>query len=223
MAKTTDKFYNMRVNLIKNGRIYAEKVAIQNVWEKDSNIFLDIYFHRLKKSFVFDSVFIHDILDVNREKCYKDIGKFVADFNAESYTEPAAPHVVKPQQDNSLLAPVKNDVILLLFMARAWGDKNSIKDKIIFEYIQNTIEAARSLSEQYLRSYIVKLTPDIEDFYAALKNIKAKQPRQAEYLLREIVKICLADGYLHYAERIYLADIIQTLRLEGLKLPQNLI
>ena len=44
MANITDKFYNMQVNLIKNGKIYAENVAIRNVWQKDSNTFFDIYF-----------------------------------------------------------------------------------------------------------------------------------------------------------------------------------
>ena len=61
MVEATNKFYNIKINLIKNGHIYAENVAIRNVWEKESNIFFDIYFHRLNKSFVFDSVFIHDI------------------------------------------------------------------------------------------------------------------------------------------------------------------
>lgn len=222
MAKQTDKFYNMQINLIKNGRIYAEKVAIQNVWEKDSNVFLDIYFHRLKKSFVFDSVFVHDILDVNREKCYKDISKFVADFHAES-SNSAAVSTAKPQKETGLLVPIKNDIIILSFMAHAWGDRSQIKDKIIFEYIQKTIEAAQSLSEQYLRNHLGQFEPSCEEFYAALKNIKTKNPQQAELFLREVIKICLADGYLHYTERMYLADIIQTLRLEGLKLPQNLI
>ena len=58
MAGGSDKFYNMQVYLIKNGKLYAEEVAIRNIWEKDNGAFFDIYVHRLKKSFVFDAVFI---------------------------------------------------------------------------------------------------------------------------------------------------------------------
>ena len=52
MSGGCDKFYNMEVCLIKGGRLYAEDVAIRNIWEKDDDIFFDLYVHRLKKSFV---------------------------------------------------------------------------------------------------------------------------------------------------------------------------
>ena len=51
---------------------------------------------------------------------------------------------------------------------------------------------------------------------------KRIQPKDAEFLLKEIVKLCLSDGQIHYNERMYLADIVQTLRLEGLRIPKNL-
>ncbi len=222
MAKVTDKFYNMQINLIRNGKLYAENVAIRNIWEKDRNIFLDIYFHRLQKSFIFDSSFIRGIFDVTREKHYTDIHKFVADFNAEADVIEPQP-VTIPKKETSCLTPINNDMIILSFMSKVWGNKSQIKDKIIIDYIQATIAAAQSLSETYLLSYISSFQPEETDFYTALTKIKAKQPKQAEFLLREAIKICLSDGCLHYAERMYLADIIQTLRNEGLRLPADLI
>ncbi len=222
MAKATDKFYNMQVNLIKNGRVYTENVAIRNIWEKEQNIFLDIYFHRLQKSFIFDASFIRGIMDVSREKIYTDINAFVADFRAESSISAPKP-LEENKKDNGCLTPVDTDMVILSFMAKVWGDKSKIKDKIIIDYIQTTVAAAQNLSETYLRGYISNFQPEVEDFYTALKKIKAKQPKQAERLLREAIKICLSDGCLHYAERMYLADIIQVLRIEGLKLPSNLI
>lgn len=225
MAKSTDKFYNMQVNLIKNGKIYAEKVAIKNIWEKEKNIFLDIYFHRLNKSFIFDAVFIHDIVDMSRDRYYKDIRAFARDFYNETSDDGTAVQAVAPapKKEKGPLAAIKNDIVLLLFMARALGGKEVVKDKIVCAYIMQADDAAKNLSEKYLNDYLSSLNPTVDDFYKALKNIKSKSPEQAQFLLKEIVKICLADGYLHYAEKMYLADIIQALRVEGLKIPKDLI
>ena len=223
MAKSTDKFYNMQVNIIQNGRIYAEQVAIQNVWKKEDNVFFDIYFHRLKKSFVFDAVFIHDILDISRDKSYTDINKFVDDFYAlaNELNEKDKCHL--PKKEKGILSPLKTDITLLKFMAEISSDKSDIKTKIICDYIEQNLEAGKNMSRSYLLSHISLISCEIEDFYNALKCIKAKTPQQAIRLLKEIIKICLSDGNLHYTERMYLADIIQTLRINGLKLPDNLI
>ena len=48
MANQALKFYNMQVHMIKNNRIYEENVAVKNIWKKDNNIFLDLYFYRKK-------------------------------------------------------------------------------------------------------------------------------------------------------------------------------
>lgn len=222
MSEATDKFYNMQVNLIKGGRIYAEKVAVRNVWEKEDNVFLDLYFHRLNKSIVFDSVFIRDIIDLNGDKYYNDIKAFIKDFNAARNVAPS--HSAKDEKKkNSIFGKIENDIVLLLFMARILGHKEALKDKIVCDYIMHTIESAKNLSEKYLNNYISSVNPTVDDFYKALKNIKSKNPQQAQALLKEIVKICLSDGYLHYAEKMYLADIIQMLRNEGVKIPKDLI
>lgn len=222
MSEATDKFYNMQVNLIKGGRIYAEKVAVKNIWEKEDNVFLDLYFHRLNKSIVFDSVFVHDIIDLNRDKYYKDIHDFIKDFNAAKEVVLPLP-VQEEKKKNNILGGIENDIVLLLFMSRVLGHKETLKDKIVCGYIARTVENAENLSEKYLNNYISSINPTVEDFYAALKNIKSKNPQQAQALLKEIVKICLSDGYLHYAEKMYLADIIQMLRVEGVKIPKDLI
>ena len=222
MANITDKFYNMQVNLIKNGKIYAENVAIRNVWQKDSNTFFDIYFHRLKKSFVFDSVFIHDIFDISRDKAYSNIDLFIKDFYDEVEKNTSVKSV-KPPKETGILVPVRNDLILLLFMAQTWGEYNMIKNKIIFDYVQHSLNNAKNITKQYLDDYMAKLQPEVDDFYIALETIKSKTPKQAETLLRAIFNVCHADGHMHYTERMYLADIVQTLRLEGMKIPVDLI
>lgn len=54
-------------------------------------------------------------------------------------------------------------------------------------------------------------------FYKALEAVSAKNPDEAEEMVKEIVKICLADGQLHYNEKLYLAEIFQTLREQGVE------
>ncbi len=216
----TDKFYNMQVNLVKNGRVYPEKAAIRNIWQKDRNFFLDIYIYRLQKAFVFDAAFVRDISDMSRGISYKDINKFAADFAAAAAVEPVQ---VSKTGTADILSPVKDDVILLLFMSKVWNDKNPIKQKIIFDYIQSSVAAAKNLSERYLSRYLAGLQPADDDFYNTLNRLKSKKPSQALRLLQEAVKICLVGGYLHYNERMYLADFIQALRQEGVEVPPDVI
>jgi hypothetical protein len=223
MNNQTDRFYNMQVNLIKNGTIYTEKVAVLNVWEKDDTVFLSLFFHRLHKTYVFDSVFVRDIWDINREVGYVDMRQFAKAFQEETQKSAEDSSAKEALRDKELLAPLKNDVIILLFMSQILGKPNPLQSKIICDYIKKNFAKAQNLSESYLTRYISRFKPAAEDFYAALQVMKSKQPRQAESLLHEAIKICLVDGYLHYLERVYLSDMIQTLRQEGLKLPANLI
>ncbi len=215
------KFYNMQVNLIKNGKIYAERAAIRNVWQKDNNTFLDIYLYRLNKSYVFDSGFIHDITDNSREKYYKDVGKFVSDFYAICQTTSVPTQ--SPNSDNAIFSSIKDDLIILRFLSEVLKNKKDIKDKIIREYIRSTVKSAQKLSDRYLDEYINSITPDSKEFYEAVSNLKSKMPKQAEELLRNGIKLCLSDGYLEYYERMYLADLIEALRSYGLSLSSDII
>ena len=80
MSIGSDKFYNMEIHIIKGDQLYAENVAIRNIWEKDDGTFFDIYVHRLKKSFVFDSLFIKEIADLNNNVKYQSISSFINDY-----------------------------------------------------------------------------------------------------------------------------------------------
>ena len=219
MQQSTDKFYNMYISLIKNGRIYKEQVAIRNIWQKGNNIFLDIYFHRLQKSFVFDAAFVKDIYDINCDRVYQDINQFISAFSSSTPDiQSSDTKAIKKDKEDGILSPFKDDIALLLFMSYLWKDKNIIKDRIIIDYIKSNLPSAQNLSERYLKSYISTLHPSVTDFYDILSRLKSKRPKAAEQLLQEAIKICLSDGYLHYNERMYLADIIQALREYGLKL-----
>ena len=115
MATQAIRFYNMLIHLIKNNKLYEENVAIKNVWKKDNNIFLDIYFYRKQKSYIFDSVFVHDILDLSNEKYYKRIEDFLEDFaKTEEYIEVEKEAELKV--DKKIFEPIGVDLIILSFL-----------------------------------------------------------------------------------------------------------
>ena len=216
MATQAIRFYNMLIHLIKNNKLYEENVAIKNVWKKDNNIFLDIYFYRKQKSYIFDSVFVHDILDLTNERYYKRIEDFVEDFaEAEDSSDTEKEELVSI--DKKIFEPIDVDLIILSFMAGCSGNYVPIKQKIIFDYILEQIPQTKNLSSQYLETYIESLAPDEKSFYKALSNINYQNPDAVEYLCQEVLKVCLADGRLHYREKLYLAEILQFLREAGIK------
>lgn len=223
MSGGSNKFYNMEIYIIKGSQLYAENVAIRNVWEKDNGTFFDIYVHRLKKSFVFDSVFIKEIVDLNNNVKYQSIPSFINDYKTSLNDDFEDINSKVKKNENSILNRIRNDLILLVFMADAWGYDGNIKDKIIYDYVVKEVAAAKSFSKQFISNYVSMLQPETKDFYEALMSIKSKSPKQAERLLNEIIKICRVDGQMHYKERMYLADIIYILRENGLKIPDNLI
>ena len=216
MATQAIRFYNMLIHLIKNNKLYEENVAIKNVWKKDNNIFLDIYFYRKQKSYIFDSVFVHDILDLSNERYYKRIEDFLEDFaEAEDSSDTEKEELVSI--DKKIFEPIDVDLIILSFMAGCSGNYVPIKQKIIFDYILEQIPQTKNLSSQYLETYIESLAPDEKSFYKALSNINYQNPDAVEKLCQEVLKVCLADGRLHYREKLYLAEILQFLREAGIK------
>ena len=218
------RFYNMRADLVNNGQIRTESIAIKNIWEKNGSIFLDIYFHRLKKSFVFDSAFVSNLYDVSQDKGYNDIKKFAADFKKppqKATIEKEQPHLQK--EEGGLLAPLRQDIAMMMFVARCSHKPTLLKEKIIIDYIRSQIKASQKISETYLKHFIYSVSCNEDDFYRGLSTLKRKKPHDAEHFLREIIKICISDGNLHYTERTYIADIFQALRQEGLHLPADII
>lgn len=209
------KYYNMIVHLIRNNRLYEENAAIKNVWKKGQNIFFDIYFYRNQKSYVFDGVFIHDLLDLTNEKYYASPAAFLEDFQSGCSDLPP-PDINVSLVDKRLFESVDVDLVIMAFVADCCSNFIPIKEKIIYDYIVKKIPAAASLSLQYVNTYLQGLQPDESHFYKALEAMKAATPEAATDLLKECVKICLSDGQLHYAEKLYLAEIVQTLRNNGI-------
>lgn len=217
MAQENLRFYNMIVHLVQNNRLFEENVAVKNVWQKDNNLFFDIYFYRNQKSYVFDAAFIHDLLDLTTEKYYGTLEAFVKDYQKEETLEAPAVSENKFLIDKKIFEPLNIDLVILTFMAQCGGNFSAIKEKIIYDYILDQIPETRSLSRQYINAYLTGIKPSVENFYKAINHLNTKNPDEASELVKESVKICLSDGQLHYIEKLYLAEIFQVLREQGVE------
>lgn len=223
MPATTDKFYNLKIDIISNGRVCVETAAVRSVIDKDDSQYFDIYIYRLKKAFIFEKNFIRRIYDLSRDKAYTDMDKFIADFNHElsqsdEGVNGAAALAKKIQRSEEILQPLLSDIILMLFIARIDIDNEQLKEKVIFEYITSKLPQAKNLSLLYVQKYLNSITVEREDFYRHLPDMRGKNKDEANDFYQTVLKICLSDGRMHYAERLYLAEIVQFFRLHDIDL-----
>ncbi|MBE6445618.1 MAG: hypothetical protein E7019_06200 [Alphaproteobacteria bacterium] len=217
MESQSLKFYNMQVHLIKNNRIYEENVAVKNIWKKDNNIFLDLYFYRKKKSYIFDAVFVHDIIDLSTEKVYRDMSYFLSDFE-NTKTDDNKATVSKSIVDNKIFETIESDLVILTFMASCCGNYTMLKEKIILDYMLSCAPQAQNLSHNYLDTYLSRIVPKSSDFYHALDQLDYSRPHYIENLCREVLKVCLADGRMHHKEKRWLSEMLYILRDAGIKI-----
>ncbi|MFR8206003.1 MAG: hypothetical protein ACLU99_06460 [Alphaproteobacteria bacterium] len=142
---------------------------------KGGNHFFDIYFYRTRKSYVFDSAFIHDLLDLSNERYYKSPAAFVADYGRKKLLN----RRLSRKTDSLLIKtfePLEADLILMTFMANICDSFSPIKETIIYDYIIEKIPATENLSQQYVNAYLQGIKPAREDFYKALEAVSAKNP-----------------------------------------------
>lgn len=213
-------YYNLIVHIISNDRLVEENVALKNIWALDDSIMLDLYFYRSKTSKVLSNSYVHDIFDLTTEKYYARCAELLNDFNTHQQaltedTELPPENAIKV--DFKHLEEIKDDLILLIFVAKCIKYFSDMKKKTIQEYIKIRQPQVKNLSLQYIDAYLAEINPTEADFYKSLDNLNLKTPEEAEDLAREMVKICVSDGVLVYLEKIYIAEVLQTLREHGLE------
>lgn len=215
----TISFYNLLVHIVSNDKLVEENAALKNIWGSDGNIMLNLYFYRTKTSQVIDAAYVHDVFDLTTEKYYTRCKDLLEDYLSQ-------PHHGKNAETNKNdnkatdfkhLESFKDDLIILLFVARCCDYFSEIKKKTIYQYIKTHHSQPQNLSLQYIETYLNGVKPTIEDFYQALENLKYKTPEEAEDLAQEVVKICISDGTMAYNEKVYIAEILQTLRQHGVE------
>jgi hypothetical protein len=214
-------FYNMLVHIVFKNRVSEENVAVKNAWEKNGTLFFDLYFYRAKKGKLLDAALVRDLYDLNTEKYYYSAQNFYQDFlQSRRLAAEQAEEIKKPSPvviDVKQLEAVRDDLIILIFLAKCNANFTDIKNRAIREYVTRVRPQSQALSEQYVNSYLKSLNPDEEDFYRSLNNLKAKTPEEAAALAVDAFKVSAADGAVLYNERLYLAELLQTLREYGLE------
>lgn len=218
------RFYNLLVHIVSNNKLAEENAALKNIWNKEGNIMLDLYFYRLKMSKVIDGAYVHDILDLTTEKYYSGCKELLSDYNKyllqkQEKTAAAAnaPKVRAYQYDFKHLDDIKDDIIVLVFISCCTDYYSEIKKKTIRAYITKIHPDVKNMSSQYIDAYLEEINPNEADFYKALENLSHKTPEEAESLVREAVKICISDGVMAYNEKILIAELLQILREQGLE------
>ena len=205
-------FYNMLVHIVFKNRVSEENVAVKNAWEKNGTLFFDLYFYRAKKG---------KLYDLNTVKYYYSAQNFYQDFlQSRRLGAEQSEEIKKPSPcgiDVKQLEAVRDDLIILIFLAKCNANFTDIKTRAIREYVTRVRPQSQALSEQYVNSYLKSLNPDEEDFYRSLNNLKAKTPEEAAALAVDAFKVSAADGAVLYNERLYLAELLQTLREYGLE------
>lgn len=214
-------YYNMLVHIVFKNRISEENVAVKNVWDRNGTLLFDLYFYRAKKGKMIDSALIRDMFDLNTERFYVSAKEFYQDY---LHTQEKAAEVIEEQKkpepiviDIKQLEDIRDDLIILTFMAKCNANFTEIKTKAIREYITRLKPLSAALSEQYVSTYLKGLNPDEDDFFGALENLKAKTPEEASSLAADAFKVSASDGAVLYNERIYLAELLQALREYGLE------
>lgn len=212
-------FYNLLVHINFGDGIKEENVALKNIWEHSGNIMLNLYFYKDKNSKVIDAAYVKDILDLSTEKLYTSCSALLRDYNAykEQQTQSQEQSARKLPVNLELLEVLKDDIVILVYIAKCIDYFSDIKKKTILQYIEQHHPQPQSLSKNYIESCLKSLHPTTEEFYQSVENLKQKTPQEAEDLVQAVVKICISDGFLAYNEKIYLAEILQILREQGVE------
>lgn len=215
-------FYNMRAEILFQGTILEETLAVKNVWEKDTGTILDVYFYRSKTSRIIDAAYIKSLKDLNTDKHYANVEEFIEDFKREHLkrlieAEELDKTEKKPKPDFKYLKDFEDDLILLGFLSRLNEGFGNIKVKVIADYIRRYKPQAYSLSEQYMSAYLNTLDLSEDSFFEALDNMSKHPTSNAVDILKDGIKLCASDGTISYLEKMYLAEILQNLKDHGIE------
>ncbi len=211
-------FYNMHAKMIVNGRIREENLAVRNVVKKNNSVFLDVYFYSSKKSKMLDFSYISSLLDLSTEKYYEDKDVFYEDYKAEQSRRKKEVTVSKKKEDTvRCLDEIRDMLVILYFIGHRNPRSLEIKGQVVKDFISRYKPAAKNLSITFIKSYLDNQHIDEEEFYKCLENLKKYEIEDIKDLLKELAKVCVLDGSIDYEEKIYLAEILQTLREYGIE------
>lgn len=217
------RFQNMKANLLLEGKYQEEEIAIKNVWHKGVSVFFDLYLHNIDKPLIVDALYIRELEDIDEEVSYPSVKEFIDEFLNYKYDKKSNFQGSKSDENVQMLESLHNDIVILTFMAKFDNGISEVKTRSIEDYIGKTKPETSSLSDKYIRNYIDGINPTLEDFYASLAKIGEKTPRDASKLFMEAAKVATSNGFITYIERVYLAEIMESLRENGFSLKDCVI
>lgn len=209
----SSKFYNMKAQILFQGSILEEVIAIKNLWEKNNETILDVYFHSSKQNRIIDAAYIKSLEDLNTGTVYENISDFINEFNPTSETVIASDNeATSAESDLNPLKDIKNDLIILSFLSRLSPDSSDVKIREIINFIETQKPETKPLDEQYIKIFLNNLNADEKSFFESLENLDNKNVEEATEFLKECIKVTAIDGMISYIEKKYLAEIFQTFR-----------
>ena len=225
-------FSRLKANLLFKNTLREEDIAIRNVWKKGSNYYFDVLFYATRQTRVLDISYFHDIYDTETRHYYKDMQLFIKDFEAhksEQDTSRALSTPDEPAQQNrnwnedkaashyQYLNEIRNEAIILKFFAKLNPNLADVKQRVIIDYIKDAQPATANFSRQYIEAFVETLPYGNDDFYDSLDKLEHTNEEHIEHLVYEAAKISAADGAIHYEEKRFLAELLQSLREHGLE------
>ncbi len=215
-------FHNLVANILFNNSLHEENIAVKNIWKKGINRYMNVYFYNTGQTRILDASYFHDIYDMDTGRFYKDMEVFSLDFLAEEQKlreqkNHRKTKIEKAENCFRFLERLRSEVEILSFFARLSPALQSVKNNVIADYIRRRQPKSVVISEQYIDAYVKSVSPSTDSFYEALHNLKYKNAEDVEELAEDAVKISISDGTVHYDEKIYLAELFQTLRDYGIK------
>lgn len=230
--RQSSNFTRLKANILFNNTLREEPISIRNVWKKGANYYFDVLFYASKQTRVLDISYFHDIYDTKTRRYYKDMQLFIKDFEAakaEQDTRQALSTPDEPLQQNrpwnedkaashyQYLNEIRNEAIILKFFAKLNPNLADVKQRVIIDYIKSAKPNTANFSRQYIEAFVATLPYDKDDFYDSLDKLEHTNEEHIEYLVHEAAKISAADGAIHYEEKRFLAELLQSLREHGLE------
>lgn len=205
-------FHNLEASMVLDGKVVVENIAVKNVWHKGVNVLFDVYVYTQDRSIILDSLFIRQIEDLSAGKKYPLVKGFIQDFLDFKYDKKSSFKVQEKEDDEKLFDDWKNEIAILVFIAKYDSGLTDVKIGVIGDYLRSVNQEFKKMSDDFLRDYILNLDVLEKDFYDALAVLDSKNSKEALKIFTEAVKVSASDGYIDYDERRYIAEVGQKLR-----------
>ncbi len=209
-------YYNMLADFVKGNRIVQENVAVKKMWQNEDLIFCDLYFYKTKESKVYDSMAIHGMTDLNTGKVYSCPQEMFDEYVKRLGEKVPEADALQDKKNANVLDNLGPDFHIILFIANLGEGLTEYKINNISKYIVERYPECKSLSNQYIRKYLVSAKPTEKNFYDALNIIKTKHKARISDMLQNIIKLTMSDGVFKYTEKVYIAEIYYVLREYGI-------